>query len=355
MNYNEPLDRKLKRLTDSSSELAIHQSSHVKINLFFHLLDCLYSIVGSLLRLEMIYESDIGMILGTMIVMDRQIYNRTVNIDGVEIFYREAGDKKNPAILLLHGFPTSSAMFKNLMAVLADKYHLVAPDYPGFGFSGFPLMKDFDYSFENISSCMEKFTHAIDLKSFTIYLHDYGCPIGLRICLKNPQRIERLIIQNGNAYEEGLGPQWDETRDYWRNPTKTKKKKVSAFLSKEGTQQQYTAGLPSHLLSRVSPEAWILDWERMSRPRNVTMQFRLNCSYQTNIEMFPAFQEYFRTYQPPALVIWGKYDAFFDVTEARCYKIDLPNAQVHILEGGHMTLETNFNEVTELITQFINE
>lgn len=285
--------------------------------------------------------------------MNRQIYHKTINVDGVNIFYREAGDRKKPALLLLHGFPTSSVMFKNLMTALSDEFYLVAPDYPGFGFSDFPDMKDFEYSFENISVCIKKFIEAIGLQSFTIYLHDYGCPIGLRICVKNPEKIERIIVQNGNSYMEGIGSQWDDTIDYWDNPTEKKKEKVDAFLSKEGTKMQYTAGLNEELLSRVSPEFWILDWERMSRPGNVDMQFELNCTYKSNFEMFPVFQEYFRVHQPPALVIWGKYDAFYELAEAHCYKRDLPEARVHILNGGHMALETNFDEVLNLIESFM--
>ncbi|HYG40856.1 MAG TPA: alpha/beta hydrolase [Cytophagales bacterium] len=286
--------------------------------------------------------------------MNRQIYNKTIAVDGVNFFYREAGDRKNPSLLLLHGFPASSVMFKNLMVALSDNFYLIAPDYPGFGFSDFPGTDDFEYSFKNISTYINKFTEAINLRSFTIYLHDYGCPIGLRICVNNPEKIERIIVQNGNAYIEGIGPQWDETRDYWENPTKEKKKRVAAFLSKEGIKLQYTAGLSEELLTRVSPESWILDWERMSRPGNIDMQFELNCTYKSNIEMFPVFQEYFRMHQPPALIIWGKHDAFFDVAEASCYKRDLPEAQIHILDGGHMALETNFNEVSDIIQSFIS-
>jgi pimeloyl-ACP methyl ester carboxylesterase len=284
---------------------------------------------------------------------NRQIYNRNIKVDGVTIFYREAGDKNNPSLLLLHGFPTSSIMFKNLMVVLSERYYLVAPDYPGFGFSDFPDAMSFEYSFENIAAYINKFTDAINLKSFAIYLHDYGCPIGLRLCVNNPEKIQKLIIQNGNAYMEGLGPQWDETRDYWEHPTEEKKKKVSGFLSKEGTKTQYTSGLSDELLSRVSPESWRIDWERMSRPGNVDIQFTLNSSYKTNLEMYPVFQEYFRRHQPPALVIWGKYDVFFDVAEASCYKRDLPHAEVHILDGGHMALETNFDEVLSLVSNFM--
>ena len=286
---------------------------------------------------------------------NRQIFNRTITVDGVDIFYREAGDRKKPSLLLLHGFPTSSVMFKNLMIILSDRFHLVAPDYPGFGFSAFPNKNDFRYSFENISAYINRFTEEIDLNSFTIYLHDYGCPIGLRICIKYPKKIERIIVQNGNAYDEGIGPQWDEVKDYWEQPTEEKKQKVAAFLSEEGTRMQYTAGLPEALLERVSPETWLLDWERMSRPGNIDMQFELNCDFKNNIEMFPAFQKYFRTHQPPALIIWGKHDVFFGVEEAYCYKRDLPDAQVHILEGGHMALETNFNEVSDLVIGFMSQ
>ena len=285
--------------------------------------------------------------------MARQIYNRTVTVDGVDIFYREAGDRKNPSILLLHGFPTSSVMFKNLMVALADTYHLIAPDYPGFGFSGFPDKDKFEYSFKNVSAYINRFTEEIGLRSFIIYLHDYGSYIGLRICVDHPEKIEGIIVQNGNAYLEGIEPVWDEIRDYWEHPTEEKKKKVYAFLSEEGTKDQYFAGLPEELITRVSPETWIFDWERMSRPGNLDMQFEMNCTIKSNIAMFPAFQEYFRKHQPPAIVIWGKYDPYYDVKEAHCYKRDLPNAHIHILDGSHMLLETHFDEVLEIMGDFM--
>lgn len=286
--------------------------------------------------------------------MSRQIFNRSIKVDGIDIFYREAGDSKHPSILLLHGFPTSSVMFKNLMIALSDRFHLVAPDYPGFGFSAFPDKNDFEYSFSNISAYINKFTDEINLRSFTIYLHDYGCPIGLRLCVNHPEKIERIIVQNGNAYDEGIGPEWDETIDYWKNPTPEKKAKVSSFLSEEGVKMQYTAGLPEALRARLSPELWMLDWELMQRPGNIDMQFELNCDFENNINMFPVFQEYFRTHQPPALIIWGKYDTFFRVDEAPCYKRDLPDAQLHIIDGSHMVLETNFDEVLLLISNFLS-
>lgn len=184
----------------------------------------------------------------------RQIRNLTASVQGVDVFYREAGDHNNPSVLLLHGFPTSSVMFKNLMVALSDRFHLVAPDYPGFGFSAFPAIDDFEYSFENIAAYIAQFTETIGLRSFAVYLHDYGCPIGLRICVRHPEKITAIIVQNGNAYMEGIGPQWDETRDYWDHPTEAKKKKVSAFLTEEGIREQYTAGLTEELLSRISPE-----------------------------------------------------------------------------------------------------
>jgi len=286
--------------------------------------------------------------------MAGQILNKTVKVDDIEIFYREAGDKKNPSLLLLHGFPTSSVMFKNLMVALAECYHLIAPDYPGFGFSAFPDRGDFEYSFKNVAACINRFTDVINLKSFTIYLHDYGCPIGLRICVSNPEKIDGIIVQNGNAYLEGIEPIWDEIRDYWDHPTEEKKKKVYAFLSKEGTKDQYFAGLPKEMFSYVSPETWLLDWERMSRAGNLDMQYLLNCTYKSNIEMFPVFQEYLRTHQPPALVLWGKYDPYYDVKEAHCYKRHLPNADVHLIDGSHMVLETNFDEVLSLIEGFLS-
>lgn len=287
--------------------------------------------------------------------MSRQIYHKIVTVNGVDIFYREAGKDNKLSILLLHGFPSSSVSFKNLITALSDQYHLIAPDYPGFGFSAFPDKNDFEYSFQSISNIINSFTEEIDLKHFVVYLHDYGCPIGLRMCIKHPEKICGIIVQNGNAYLEGIGPEWDDTRDYWANPTEEKKQKVSAFLSEEGVRMQYTAGLSEELLQRVSPEAWILDWERMSRPGNLNMQFELNCSYKTNLEMYPAFQNYFREHQPPALIIWGKHDVFFNVAEATCYQKDLPGAEVHILDGGHMALETNFNDVLQLISEFLKK
>ncbi|MBO9564771.1 MAG: alpha/beta hydrolase [Niastella sp.] len=245
-------------------------------------------------------------------------------------------------------------MFKNLMTALADRFHLIAPDFPGFGFSAFPDKDQFEYTFSNISAYINKFTDAIKLQSFTIYLHDYGAPVGLRLCVSHPEKIRSIIVQNGNAYEEGVKKIWDEMRAYWENPTPEKKKKLYAFLSEEGVKWQYTAGVSKELLSTISPELWMLDWDSMKRPGNIDMQYELNCDYRNHMKMFPVFQEYFRVHQPPALVIWGKHDPFFNVGEAVCYKRDLPNAQVHIVDGSHWVLETNFDEVLKLIDDFLS-
>ncbi|HMF73581.1 MAG TPA: alpha/beta fold hydrolase, partial [Flavitalea sp.] len=207
--------------------------------------------------------------------MSRQILNRSINVDGIDIFYREAGDRRYPSILLLPGFPTSSVMFKNLMTAISDRLHLVAPDYPGFGFSAFPAKDEFEYSFSNISAYINKFTDAINLTGFTIFLHDYGSPVGLQLCVNHPEKIEGIIVQNGNAYEEGVYRIWDEMKDYWENPTPEKKNKLYEFLSEEGVKGQYTAGLPEGLRSTISPELWMLDWYFMKRPGNIDMQYEL--------------------------------------------------------------------------------
>jgi pimeloyl-ACP methyl ester carboxylesterase len=287
--------------------------------------------------------------------MARQITNRVIKIEGIDLFYREAGDRKNPSLLLLHGFPTSSLAFKNLMIVMSDQYHLVAPDYPGFGFSQFPVPDSFDYTFGGISRLINKFTEAINLDRFFIFLHDYGAPIGLQLCINNPEKIAGIIVQSGNAHREGMGPEWDEYIDYWYNPRLEKKEKLIQFLSAEGIKNQYFGGLPDEILARVSPELWMLDWAFLKRPGNIEKQFELNGDFKTHLEMFPAYQQYFANHQPPALVIWGKYEIFFSVNEVPCYRRDLPQAQIHILDGGHDLLDTHFEEVHTLIREFVKQ
>jgi pimeloyl-ACP methyl ester carboxylesterase len=285
--------------------------------------------------------------------MTDKVHHQTIVVDGVDIFYREAGSRDAPGVLLLHGFPSSSFMFRHLISALADRYHVVAPDYPGFGYSAFPSSDQFDYSFANYARIMDLFTQSVGLERYAFYLHDYGCPIGLRLALLHPNRVTGLIVQDGNAYEEGLGPPWDTAKAYWRDPTLENRKRLPEWLNAEGTREQYTAGIPAELIRLCAPDTWTLDWALMSRPGNVDVQFALFTDYRTNVEMYPKFQEFFRKHSPPALVIWGKYDAYFDVAEAECYRRDLPDAEVHILAAGHKALETHGAEITQLMRAFL--
>lgn len=244
-------------------------------------------------------------------------------------------------------------MFRHLLPALADRYRVVAPDYPGFGYSAFPDPDRFDYSFESYARVVDAFTRVVGLDRYVLYLHDYGCPIGLRLALLHPERVTGLIVQDGNAYEEGLGPQWDTAKAYWREPTPENRQRLPEWLNAEGTREQYTAGVPAEQIRLFAPDTWTLDWALMSRPGNVDVQFDLFTDYRTNVQLYPRFQEFFRTYRPPALVIWGRHDAYFDVAEAGCYRRDLPEAEVHVLDAGHKALESHCAEITELVRDFL--
>lgn len=279
--------------------------------------------------------------------------HRTVTIEGVDIAYREAGPKDAPVLLLLHGFPTSSHMFRNLIPALADRYHVVAPDYPGFGFSSFPESGKFVYTFENLARVMDKFTQAVGLKRYTLYIQDYGAPIGLRLALLHPERVSGLIVQNGNAYEEGLSDAWAPIQAYWHEPTTENREKLRGWLSPAGMRQQYAAGLPEELLGRLSPETWTLDWALLSRPGNIDVQLDLFGDYQSNVALYPRFHEFFRKYRPPTLIVWGRYDPFFTVVGAEAYRRDLPKAELHLLDAGHFALETHGDKIAALIRDFL--
>ena len=281
------------------------------------------------------------------------LLHRTITINGVDIFYRIAGDPANPALLLLHGLPTSSLMFKSLMLALSDRYYLIAPDFPGFGFSGFPDPKNFDYTFDNFAQIMEGLVNELKLEKFAVYMHDYGCNVGMRLCMSIPERINGIIVQDGNSYEEGHSAQWDAPKQYWENPTPEKEGEIFAFLTEEGTKDQYLRGLPEDVQETIGPENYIVDWYVMSQPGRVAMQKALNIDYKNNIALFPKIQEYLKKRQPRALIIWGKYDAYFEVEEAYCYHRDLKDSELHILEGGHKLLETNFHEVRDLVAGFM--
>lgn len=279
-------------------------------------------------------------------------YNST-EVNGLEIFYREAGPKDAPTILLLHGYPTSSHMFRNLMRNLSDEFHLVAPDYPGFGRSEQPPMTDFDYSFENIASLIQDFTDHIGLETFSLYLMDYGAPIGYRIFHNDPSRVESLIIQNGNAYEEGLRDFWIPIKKYWNDYTVANGKPLEAFHSPAGLKWQYTHGVGDTLT--ISPDNWEIDQRHLSRPENDKIQLAMFYSYRTNVPLYPDWQADFREYQPPALIVWGKNDYIFPAEGAYPYKQDLKNLEFHLLDTGHFALEEKGEEIAGYIRAFMRK
>jgi pimeloyl-ACP methyl ester carboxylesterase len=272
-------------------------------------------------------------------------------VNGNKIFYREAGPKTAPAILLLHGFPTSSHMFRNLIPALADSYHVVAPDLPGFGFSDAPGRGEFRYTFERLAETIDSFTRTIGLDRYTIYVFDYGAPVGLRLALAHPERITAIISQNGNAYEEGLSQGWNPIQKYWREPTAENRAALRAFLTPEATKSQYLYGVQNETL--VAPEAYELDSALLARAGNDEIQLDLFYDYASNVELYPKFQEYFRVMRPPMLAVWGKNDPFFLPRGAEAFKRDNPDAEVHLYDTGHFALETHYREIGAAIREFL--
>jgi pimeloyl-ACP methyl ester carboxylesterase len=275
----------------------------------------------------------------------------TVSIDGLDIFYREAGSRSNPTILLLHGFPTSSHMFRNLMPALADRFHLVAPDYPGYGNSSMPTVSEFDYTFDHLAEIMEKFITAIGLQQYSLYVMDYGAPIGYRIAAKYPERMEALIVQNGNAYEEGLREFWEPIKAYWKDRSPENANKLRPFFTLETTKWQYTNGVRN--LEAISPDNWTIDQAFLDRPGNEEIQLALFYSYGTNPPLYPQWQEYFRKYQPPTLIVWGQNDYIFPAEGAYPYKRDLRDVEFHLLDTGHFALEEEGDVIASYIGQFL--
>ncbi|MEH2349750.1 MAG: alpha/beta hydrolase [Nostoc sp.] len=276
---------------------------------------------------------------------------RTVSIDGLDIFYREAGSRSNPTILLLHGFPTSSHMFRNLMSALGDRFHLVAPDYPGYGNSSMPTVNEFDYTFDRLAEIVEKFITAIDLKRYSLYVMDYGAPIGYRIAAKYPERVEALIVQNGNAYEEGLREFWEPIKAYWQDRSPENADKLKHLVNLEATKWQYTNGVRN--LEAISPDTWNMDQQFLNRPGNDEIQLALLYSYGTNPPLYPQWQEYFRKYQPPTLIVWGKNDYIFPPEGAHPYKRDLKDVELHLLDTGHFALEEEGDAIADHIRRFL--
>lgn len=277
---------------------------------------------------------------------------QTVTVDGLEVFYREAGDPANPTILLLHGFPSSSHMFRNLIASLSDSFHLVAPDHIGFGRSAAPSVDQFTYSFDRLTEVTESLIEQLGLERFAIYIHDYGAPIGLRIASRRPERISAIITQSGNAYLEGFTPFWDilfaHAKDRAANEAG-----VREYFTLETTRWQYTHGVPADRLDRIAPEAWLLDQAGLDRKGNDAIQLQLFWDYQFNLDGYPGFHEYFRTHRPPLLVTWGRNDEIFGVAGAEAFRKDFPDGVFHLLDTGHFALETHGAEISGYIREFL--
>jgi pimeloyl-ACP methyl ester carboxylesterase len=279
------------------------------------------------------------------------IVHRYADVDGQKIFYREAGRANAPAVLLLHGFPSSSHMFRNLIPLLADRYRVVAPDLPGFGFSEAPDRAKFKYRFDQLTKVIERFTEVVGLERFAVYVFDYGAPVGFRLALRHPERVSAIISQNGNAYVEGLSDGWNPIRKYWKDPTPENREALRAFLTPETTRWQYLHGVSDEAL--VAPESHTLDAALLARPGNDEIQLDLFLDYAGNVELYPKFQDYFRKFQPPLLAVWGKNDPFFLPPGAAAFRRDIADAEVHLLDTGHFALETHVEVIGARVRDFL--
>jgi pimeloyl-ACP methyl ester carboxylesterase len=281
----------------------------------------------------------------------RTMRYRLVNVDGLKIFCRQAGADTSPALLLLHGFPTSSHMFRYLIPALADDYRVVAPDLPGFGFSDAPDRSKVKYTFDHLADVMDRFTTVHGLDRYAIYVFDYGAPVGFRLATRHPERVTAIISQNGNAYEEGLSQGWNPIQRYWKEPTLENRRVLRDFLKPEATKWQYTHGVQDESL--VAPESYTLDAALLARPGNDEMQLDLFLDYASNVALYPKFQEYFRKHRPPLLAVWGKNDPFFLPSGAEAFKRDIPGAVVRFFDTGHFALETHAAEIAAAIRDFL--
>jgi pimeloyl-ACP methyl ester carboxylesterase len=276
---------------------------------------------------------------------------KRVEADGITVFYREAGPANAPVVLLLHGFPTSSFQYRELIPRLADKYRVIAPDLPGFGFTEVPEKRKYKYTFDALAQTMLAFTDALGLKRYALYVFDYGAPTGLRMAMERPERVTAIVSQNGNAYEEGLGDAWAPIRLYWSEPTPEHREMLRQALGADGLRSQYTDGVPHP--ERIAPEGYTLDAAMIERPGNMDIQLDLFLDYANNVKLYPKFQEYFRRSKPPLLAIWGKYDPFFIPPGAEAFPRDNPNATVQLLETGHFALETHVEEISLAMREFL--
>jgi pimeloyl-ACP methyl ester carboxylesterase len=275
---------------------------------------------------------------------------KTLHIDGQDVFYREAGKSDAPVLLLLHGFPTSSNMFRNLIPKLATAFHVIAPDYIGYGLSSMPAHEKFSYTFENQTNFVEKLTRELRLEKYILYVMDYGAPIGYRLAIRQPERVAGLIVQNGNAYEGGLLTFWDPIKEYWKDRSAENEDKVVFLVGPDATKWQYQNGVSDQSL--LDPTAWVLDQCGLDRPGSGSVQLDMLYDYRMNVPLYPQFQEFFRKYQPPALILWGKNDFIFPPDGAELYKKDLKNLEMHMFDTGHFALETHGDEMAEYILNF---
>jgi pimeloyl-ACP methyl ester carboxylesterase len=276
----------------------------------------------------------------------------TTKIDGIGIFYREAGPANAPVVLLLHGFPTSSHMFRNLIPLLADRYHVIAPDYPGFGQSASPDHRTFAYTFAHYADLVDGLLAQKGIQRYAMYVMDYGAPVGYRLALKHPERVSALIVQNGNAYDEGLGLFWDPIKAYWGSDTPAHRKALEGLMILKTTIFQYTDGMSD--LSRIDPDNWVHDQALLDRPGNLDIQLDLFKDYGSNVPLYPQFQAFFRKYKPPMIIVWGKNDKIFPANGATPYLRDLPDAELHMIDAGHFALEAKLDEMAPLIHDFLD-
>jgi pimeloyl-ACP methyl ester carboxylesterase len=276
---------------------------------------------------------------------------RTVQVDGFWIFYREAGRPDAPTILLLHGFPSSSRMYEPLLSRLSAQYHLVAPDYPGFGHSDAPSARDFSYTFDHLAEVMEDFTEVVGVKTYALYMQDYGGPIGFRLAVGHPERVRALVIQNAVAHEDGLGPLWQTRRAFWADRAANEAALRKNFISLEATRQRHIGSNPDP--DTIDPDRWTDEFAFLSRPGQADIQVDLFYDYRTNVASYPAWDAWLREHQPPTLIVWGRYDPSFQIAEVAAYQRDLPNAEVHILDGGHFALYDRPDDIADLMKGFL--
>ncbi|MDP8245281.1 MAG: alpha/beta hydrolase [Candidatus Hinthialibacter antarcticus] len=281
----------------------------------------------------------------------QQVQYKTVEIEGLDIFYREAGPKQAPTVLLLHGFPTSSHMYRNLIPKLAEQYHVLAPDYPGYGNSSAPAVDEFEYTFDHLAKIVDQFLAAKQIETFSLYVMDYGAPVGFRLAAKYPERIESIIVQNGNAYDEGLKEFWDPIKAFWKDRSEENANALRKLLTLDATKWQYTDGVRNP--DAISPDNWRVDQPLLDRPGSQEIQLQMFYDYGSNPKLYPKWQKYFRDYQPPMLIVWGKNDYIFPADGAYPYKRDLKNVEIHLLDTGHFALEEDVDFIAGRMLYFL--